>query len=617
MIRGLLLGVLVAVMGGTAAWADAGTGAWAEKTYKASMKAGAPYPGLVDFDNRCFPTGKNPFQIQNQSPVPEDKAYHAGAWNAPCRQITGAELLAILKAVPADGSINLAGVEVLADDGSDRIDDLSGQILPVRLRFDRASFDKRLYLNDAHLASLTIRNTQFRGPLNAGGLVTDANLTITNIFVAELTDIRSMNVGGDMMLSALYSPYTLYADNEKVTGSFYLQHALQAPGVELSNSTFGRSLHFIGMAAAGDVICRSCEIGADLDFEAASTMDMHGASQFKQNVDVSFSHVGGDVNVEQAVIAGVFSLDSAALDNLRFDTGTSVRSLSARAAVIGGNVSTAAGGKISFGTVALNDTTIAKQLDLSGLDASSWTSNQTDTPSLDLTNTSVDSFTDCKAAWPKRIRIDGFKYNSAEKPYGMNCTLIDDDASKQTDTGWLDWLDLNNGASDQPVFDPGPYIFLAKYFDGVGQKSWSDDILYQAKVNEQIDAWRHGEAARFVGLFVLHWMAGFGIGVHAFYHLLWVILFSILAGLGVLRLSPAARPHGVWWRTGACLEKLLPIIELRAEFRDFFDRSDGETPGGANGLTNFQKGFFVVYALWGWFVGTLFVAVFSGLTQGN
>jgi hypothetical protein len=92
---------------------------------------------------------------------------------------------------------------------------------------------------------------------------------------------------------------------------------------------------------------------------------------------------------------------------------------------------------------------------------------------------------------------------------------------------------------------------------------------------------------------------------------------SILLGVWVIRRSPGVRSHyshsrakyNRIWCVGACLERLLPIIELRKEFRDYFDSEQT--------LTGKQKVFFVIYSLWGWLVGLLFAAALSGLTQNT
>jgi hypothetical protein len=69
------------------------------------------------------------------------------------------------------------------------------------------------------------------------------------------------------------------------------------------------------------------------------------------------------------------------------------------------------------------------------------------------------------------------------------------------------------------------------------------------------------------------------------------------------------------WCIGACVERLLPIVELDKQFSNFFDDPDKD-PADPK-LAGWQHAFFAIYALWGWFVGLLLAAVLSGITQSS
>ena len=283
-----------------------------------------------------------------------------------------------------------------------------------------------------------------------------------------------------------------------------------------------------------------------------------------------------------------------------------------------------------FHRLDLSDASIGKQLDLSGLTRDSWISAGKDDESfipLSLVNTKINSVADCKRAWPERFEIDGITFASIHPPYDSTCTAGVDD--------WIEWLNHNNPSFDgswrsllwwkfdgQVSFNPQPYTAFANYFQGEGDKERADEIRFRSKFSEMENDYRQRNWMAAFGLTVLWIVAGFGIGSRAFLHLAGTLVVSIILGLIVIHQSPVIREacwdrkqleiktkYNLLWLTGACVERLLPIIELRKEFGDFFEDDAS--------LTGFQKVFFIFYSFWGWFLGILILAVLSGLTQGS
>jgi hypothetical protein len=91
----------------------------------------------------------------------------------------------------------------------------------------------------------------------------------------------------------------------------------------------------------------------------------------------------------------------------------------------------------------------------------------------------------------------------------------------------------------------------------------------------------------------------------------WVLLLTLLGGV-VLRFSPNARRQGDWWLIGASLHRLLPIVELSKEFKEFFENP--RTEGEPRNLNGFQTVWFWLHALAGWVLGFFFIAAMGGLT---
>jgi len=103
-------------------------------------------------------------------------------------------------------------------------------------------------------------------------------------------------------------------------------------------------------------------------------------------------------------------------------------------------------------------------------------------------------------------------------------------------------------------------------------------------------------------------------GAAGFFHLLLAIAVSIFVGYVVLTVSEIARTtHSAGWRVGACVEKLLPLVELSTEFKNFFDEKD-EDPKNPK-LSRRQKAFFAIYSLWGWALSFFLVGVLSSLSK--
>jgi hypothetical protein len=201
---------------------------------------------------------------------------------------------------------------------------------------------------------------------------------------------------------------------------------------------------------------------------------------------------------------------------------------------------------------------------------------------------------DSLAAWPTRLDLDGFTYTRLQ---GNNDRTVDE---------WESWLQKN--AHDKKRFNSQPYMYLAKILAEAGHRDQALDLQFAAREGERRQAAKDGDWPHWAGLSALRWLSGYGIGMYTFIAVPWVA-GSVALGVLVLRRSRAARVKGFCWCIGACLEKLLPIVELNKEFSDFFFDPKRER------LHGWQLGFFGVYALWGWVLGLVLIAAMSGLTQ--
>jgi hypothetical protein len=143
-----------------------------------------------------------------------------------------------------------------------------------------------------------------------------------------------------------------------------------------------------------------------------------------------------------------------------------------------------------------------------------------------------------------------------------------------------------------------------------GRDRERDDILERS--DGGLWHWLRHDFSQWAWLSFLSVVAGYGIGLYTFRVLWWVVGLTVL-GTAVLWFSPYAREHSVGWRLGASLHRLLPIVELNKEFKDFFDNT--AEPDKPLKLHRWQMGFFSGIALAGWVLGFFLLAAMGGLTQ--
>jgi hypothetical protein len=111
----------------------------------------------------------------------------------------------------------------------------------------------------------------------------------------------------------------------------------------------------------------------------------------------------------------------------------------------------------------------------------------------------------------------------------------------------------------------------------------------------------------------LQYVAGFGIGTYTFRVLWWVFGIAFLGTLYLRTSVQGVRDenHGLIWCFGASLSRLLPVIEINEDFKDFF-----KTPMRGM-LTDLQKVIFSVMGIVGWILAAILVAAVSGLTRNS
>jgi hypothetical protein len=208
---------------------------------------------------------------------------------------------------------------------------------------------------------------------------------------------------------------------------------------------------------------------------------------------------------------------------------------------------------------------------------------------LSVSNAQVGVLDSDLTVWPKGLDLARFRYDS------LGATV-----AALTMDEWLAWIGKNAS------FDPDPYIHLAAVLNASGRRDDADLIQLNLRDAETRKA---SGMRKWLLLYPLSVLSGYGIGIYTFRVLYWVVGFWLIGILALMYFSQKARDKGIIWCGLASLSRLLPIIELNKEFTDFFNDPDRERFG--KGLLLFFSG----YAIIGAVLAGLVVAALSGLTQ--
>jgi hypothetical protein len=174
-------------------------------------------------------------------------------------------------------------------------------------------------------------------------------------------------------------------------------------------------------------------------------------------------------------------------------------------------------------------------------------------------------------------------------------------------TEWADWLARDRGS------DHRSYAKLAAALAAAGRESTAEAIQYAERERERDEAWVQNDWRTWLLSTAGYLFTGYGIRFYYASRVLWWAAFLTVVGALVLRFSPYAQARGVLWGVGASLHRLLPIVQLDKEFKDFFDNASDNTE--PRKLTRWQWGFFCIFALAGWVLAALLAAIVGGLTS--
>ncbi|MCE2486993.1 MAG: hypothetical protein J4F42_15875 [Desulfurellaceae bacterium] len=207
---------------------------------------------------------------------------------------------------------------------------------------------------------------------------------------------------------------------------------------------------------------------------------------------------------------------------------------------------------------------------------------------LNLHNAQAGALVDSPKSWPDKIELRGFTYRQLGGP------MQEDDPSERPVDDFLEWLSRNE------IFSFQPYQQLATVLSDAGKSNTANAVLFAVKERERRSAtgWRR------VGLSILQYGIGYGIGVYTF-RVLWWAISVVLFGWGVLCIWEEPQNHwepiGFWFS----LDYLLPIIRLR------------DTHYETVNLSSVVRLYFYIHQIIGYVLASLLIAALSGIIRAE
>jgi uncharacterized protein YjbI with pentapeptide repeats len=530
-----------------------------------------------------------------------------GDLDAPFLQVGGSLLMRSLRGSRASfKNVNLSGARVTGPtDMTGAV--FGGDIEADSLRVGDSLLMKSESANKAHFKNVILRGANISGQADLGGAEFDGGLDARFLQVGgallmeshgdnaksvfQKVDLRSAKISGEFSMGGASLGGDLYAPFLQVGGSMFMRSRGTTKAsfktVDLSNAKITGQIDFSGASLGGDLNADFIQVGGALLMRS----DGNNKASFKK-VNLSGATIAGGALMDGAVFGGsivgqgLHAAGNVSLRDVYTDSPVAIpfSQLDGNLDIKGGNLA----------SLDLRGASIAGQMQLGDKDSMvGWLDF------LDLRNARVGSLSDNQFSWPKHLHLDGVSFAHLGGSEG-------DSGADMVKRG-ADWWD-RNFAQLEKDFTASPYEQLAMAFGGAGYRDLADEIHY----DEQVRAAEKSGVLGLTGSTLMRWGAGYGIGSYMFRALYWAIGLSLIGAL-ILRFrvkGVADYNHGFLWCFGASANKLLPGVNLKKEFADFFDDP------AHNKFTPRQEIFFVVLTALGWVLSLIVLAAFASITHG-
>jgi hypothetical protein len=499
---------------------------------------------------------------------------------------------------------------------------LSGAMVGGNLRMNAASFTKGLDANSLTVHDHLFMNddASFGGPVYLGVSKVEGSVFMDSAAFADTLDADSIDVHGHLAMNDASFAKDVNFANAKIGSNLYMDGARFRGELVLALVHVGGMLSMNSAVIANRLNAASVDVGGDLQMRDHAALNgevwlfaariggdvVMDTAVFSQAVYAERMNVRGSAFLRTSTFAGDVSLSAARLGRLEL-VSAELRSLDLSEAVVDGDLQVEyVGWRCSAAQVRPSHWPLSgpsRQNDAcAAIDARP--------PLLNLRNAHIETFQDTYDAWPPEMDLEGFRY---DRIGGVGSA----DMGQRPIDEWVAWL------KRKTIFSPQPYTQLASILSAAGRRDAAEAILLAGRERERDEIWSQPSQGFWPWLWhgFPHWLwlvffssiAGYGIGLSTFRVVYWVAALTV-AGAIVLWWSPYAQARGIFWRLGASLHRLLPVVELHKEFKDFFDNAPSPPGLPATKLYRWQTIFFCAVALLGWALGLVLLAAIANLT---
>ncbi|MGB8276311.1 MAG: hypothetical protein WCF20_00010, partial [Methylovirgula sp.] len=509
--------------------------------------------------------------------------------------------------------------------------DLAGAKIDGQLALEGATVKGKLGMNGLQAQHLLMRSTAERT-----ASFQEADLTAAKI--DRQLDLAGASFGGKLGMNGLQAQHLLMRSTAERTASFQ-EVDLTAAKIEgtlaLEGATVTGKLTMNGLKVARDLLVSStakyltsfqeveltaAKIEGTLGLEGANIegkLAMNGLqvgqhllmgstpehpASFRE-VDLTAAKIDGQLNLQGATVCGKLGMHSLQVGQHLLMGGAHFKEpITLIFGCIKANLDLSGAG---FTALDLSETQISGELRLCTL------REKLPRGRLVLRNTHAGALQDAwnegtwrrdrRDAWPEVLQLDGFTY---DRLGGFG----DDPGSEMLNRPldwYIAWLERDE------AYSPQPYEHLADIFRKAGWPTKANKILYESRerarekarqerlilplsIRQPLPGWR------FIGLTVLKWTMGYGLGLRYFYSLGWAFLIALI-GFIVLHETDAG-PASEVGKAAYSLHELLPLLNLTTT----------KVKNLPQGLAEI---YFIFHQLAGYVLASFVAAGMGGLTQ--
>ncbi len=503
--------------------------------------------------------------------------------------------------------------------------DLNGAKLEGSVSLRRVQIEGDVDLISAKIGGqLYIDGSTFKGTLDMNGIEVGQSLHMSEKATFKEVDLTGAKIGGQLYMYGSTFKGTLDMNGIEVGRDLHMGEKVTFKEVDLTGAKIGGLLYMDGSTFKGTLDMGGIEVGQDLHMIKKAT--------FKE-VDLTGAKIGGQLTMDDSTFNGTLAMGGTEVGQDLFARSTKFlmdREVILYFARIGSNLDLSGA---TIRAIDLTGTTVVGELRLGS--AKGQATNWVGASSMVLRNTTIGAIQDVEEiqdaedktdSWPKDLELEGFACRHLGG-FGAEGTA---DIEKRRSKWFIDWLERDK------TFSPQPYERFANLLREAGYPTKANDILYASRQRARRQARTRREWPRWLGMVLLEWTIGYGLGMRYFRATGWA---ALITAIGMFVFTESLRTPdepAVWFApvqsadsasvpsaaaasaqtnvrldiydlAWASFDQLLPIVTL--------DKKRHERLTTSRSLPSWAIYYFYVHKLVGWALGSVLVAGFAGLTQ--